>query len=115
MIKTIIKRDGTKQEFSASKLNGWGIWASENLGHYVSWPDVVLSTVSTLPEKCTSLELQNRGLELLREKQALRTKDDKIVKEIRDVYSPLVRSYYKDPKAFKLTKQFIETKTSYAN
>jgi ribonucleotide reductase alpha subunit len=60
MIKTIIKRNKTEQEFSAEKLNGWGIWASENLGHYVSWSDVVLSTVSTLPEKCTSIELQNR-------------------------------------------------------
>ena len=60
MIKTIIKRDGTKEEFSPDKINGWGIWASEALGDRVSWPSVVLDTVSTLPEECTSELLQNR-------------------------------------------------------
>lgn len=60
MIKTIIKRNGKEQEFEANKLNGWGIWASEHLGNYVSWPEVVLMTVSTMPEKCSSVELQER-------------------------------------------------------
>ena len=60
MIKTIIKRDKTEQAFTAEKLNGWGIWASKNLGHYVSWPEVVLATVSTLPNRCTSIMLQER-------------------------------------------------------
>ena len=58
MIKTIIKRDGTKEAFSAEKLNGWSEWASMKLGRAVNWSEVVLHAVSTLPETCTSQELQ---------------------------------------------------------
>ena len=58
MIKTIIKRDGTKEAFSAEKLNGWSEWASQKLGRAVNWSEVVLHAVSTLPETCTSQELQ---------------------------------------------------------
>lgn len=58
MIKTIIKRDGTKEAFSAQKLNGWSEWASMKLGRAVNWSEVVLHAVSTLPETCTSQELQ---------------------------------------------------------
>ena len=60
MIKTIIKRDGSKQDFSAEKVNKWGEWASKTLGNYVDWPSVVLSTVSVLPEECTSVKLQEQ-------------------------------------------------------
>ena len=59
MIKTIIKRDGSEEQFSPEKLNGWGIWAAETLGQRVNWPEVVLNTVAVLPEKVTSTELQN--------------------------------------------------------
>lgn len=58
MIKTIIKRDGTQEAFSAEKLNGWSEWASQKLGRAVNWSEVVLHAVSTLPETCTSQELQ---------------------------------------------------------
>lgn len=58
MIKTIIKRDGRKEEFNAEKLNGWGAWAAEVLGKQVNWGDVVLTTVSTLPETCSATQLQ---------------------------------------------------------
>lgn len=59
MINEIIKRDGTQQPFSAEKVNGWGEWASESLGKQVDWPSVVMAAVSTLPEVCTSADLQN--------------------------------------------------------
>ena len=59
MIKTIIKRDGRKEEFNSEKLNGWGIWAASVLGKSVNWGDVVLSAVSTLPETCTAEQLQD--------------------------------------------------------
>lgn len=60
MIKTIIKRDGSTEDFSAEKLNGWGIWASKNLGtNQIDWADIVLTAVSTLPEKISSTQLQN--------------------------------------------------------
>ena len=60
MIKTIIKRDGTKEDFSAAKLNKWAEWAGSNLGEYVDWSGVVLQTVSTLGVSCTSKQLQER-------------------------------------------------------
>ena len=58
MIKTIIKRDGTEENFNADKLNKWGEWASKSLGKNVAWGDVVLSAVATLGEKTTSTGLQ---------------------------------------------------------
>lgn len=58
MIKTIIKRDGTKEHFSAEKINGWGEWSAENLGKYVNWSDVVLDTVARLPENASAVDLQ---------------------------------------------------------
>lgn len=60
MISTIVKRNGEKEEFSASKLNRWGEWAAKSLGGYVDWSSVVLSAVSTLPKECTSEQLQER-------------------------------------------------------
>ena len=58
MIKTIIKNDGTRQEFDPNKVNGWGIWAAATLGKYVDWGDVVLGVVSTSPSEVTSKQLQ---------------------------------------------------------
>lgn len=58
MIKFVIKRDGSKELFSAEKLNGWSEWASEKLGRSVNWSEVVLHAVSTLPETCSSKALQ---------------------------------------------------------
>lgn len=60
MIKTIVKRDGRIEDFSPSKVNNWGLWAAKTLGSYVDWTSVVLETVSTLPEVCTSEMLQER-------------------------------------------------------
>lgn len=58
MINIVVKRDGTEQEFDPAKLNGWGIWASNNLGKHVDWIGAVLHVVSTSPEKVTTQELQ---------------------------------------------------------
>lgn len=60
MIKTIIKRNGSREAFSAEKLNGWSEWAAEKLGRSVNWSEVVLHTVSSLPESCTSKDLQEQ-------------------------------------------------------
>lgn len=59
MIKTIVKRDGTKEPFSPKKLNGWGLWASEKLGNTVDWSEVVLHIASTSKDEVTSVELHN--------------------------------------------------------
>lgn len=58
MIKFIIKRDGSKEQFSAAKVNGWGTWAARTLGSHVDWGSVVLEAVSQCPEVCSSLLLQ---------------------------------------------------------
>lgn len=60
MIKTIIKRNGSEEEFQPSKINKWGEWAAKTLGSRVDWSSVVLDTVSVLPEKCRSIDLQKR-------------------------------------------------------
>ena len=59
MIKTIIKRNGKKEDFSASKINGWGEWAAKTLGNKVDWSSIVLEVTSTLPSEVTSQELHN--------------------------------------------------------
>jgi len=58
MIKTVIKRDGRKEPFIPSKLNGWGEWGATTLGDRVDWPSVVLETVTNMPEECSSEFLQ---------------------------------------------------------
>jgi ribonucleoside-diphosphate reductase alpha chain len=60
MIETIIKRDGSKQPFSPTKVNQWGEWAARTLGTRVDWSSVVLHTVNTLPKECSSQVLQQR-------------------------------------------------------
>jgi len=60
MIETIVKRGGSKEAFSPSKINKWGEWASKSIGQRVDWSSVVLHTVSTLPKECTSSVLQER-------------------------------------------------------
>jgi len=58
MITHIVKRNGTHEEFSATKINGWGTWAAKTLGANVDWASVVLETVNQCPAVCTSQQLQ---------------------------------------------------------
>lgn len=58
MITHIKKRDGSIEEFSATKVNGWGEWASKKLGSTVDWSSVVIDAVNSCPKICTSEELQ---------------------------------------------------------
>ena len=58
MIKTIIKRDGSLEEFSPKKVNGWGEWAAKTLGTHVNWSAIVIEAVSKCPEICSSKQLQ---------------------------------------------------------
>ena len=70
MIKTIIKRDGSKEHFLAEKINGWGEWAAENLGKYVNWSDVVLDTVARLPENTSAVDLQETLIQTCLDKKS---------------------------------------------
>lgn len=58
MITHIQKRNGTLEEFSPSKINGWGHWASKTLGSSVDWGSVVIEAVSKCPAVCSSSQLQ---------------------------------------------------------
>ena len=58
MIKTVIKRNGGKEPFSADKINGWGEWASSKLAPEVNWSEVVLHVVSSLGDEVTTHEIQ---------------------------------------------------------
>lgn len=60
MIKTVIKRDGRREAFIPSKLNGWGEWGTKTLGDQVDWTSVVLETVTNMPEECSSEFLQRQ-------------------------------------------------------
>jgi len=58
VIKIIVKRDGTLEDFTPAKINNWGEWAAEDLGEFIDWSSVVLDTVAVLPEKCSAVDLQ---------------------------------------------------------
>lgn len=58
MIKKIIKRNGSTEDFSPSKVNGWGVWAAKTLGSQVDWSIVVIDAVNQCPEVCSSQQLQ---------------------------------------------------------
>jgi ribonucleoside-diphosphate reductase alpha chain len=64
MIKHIVKRNGTVEQFSAAKVNGWGEWAAKSLNGQVDWASVVIDTVNQSPEQCTSIELQKKLIDV---------------------------------------------------
>jgi ribonucleoside-diphosphate reductase alpha chain len=54
----VIKRDGSREKFDASKLNKWAEWASEIGGKYVDWTEIVLTAASRMPNEVTSKQIQ---------------------------------------------------------
>ena len=59
MIKTVIKRNGDKEAFNPDKLNKWAIWATKDIqSGLVNWSEIVINTISKLPEEVTTTELQ---------------------------------------------------------
>jgi ribonucleoside-diphosphate reductase alpha chain len=66
MLKTIIKRDGSTEEFDPSKLNRWAQWASEQTGIDIEWSEMVLDTVGSIKsETIGSQELQKALIDRL--------------------------------------------------
>jgi ribonucleoside-diphosphate reductase alpha chain len=59
MITHIKKRNGTIEEFSPTKINGWGEWAAKSLGSTVDWGSVVIGAVNRCSTVCSSAQLQN--------------------------------------------------------
>ena len=59
--------------------------------------------------------LDKKYFELSEEKRALRVKDDNMVKRVINTYTPIARSYYTNPKEFKLTQSFFDTRVDNEN
>lgn len=70
MIKTIIKRDGTRVPFDADKLNRWGQWAATNLNRYVDWSMVVRETAKRSSETIKSSDLQETLIKVCLEQES---------------------------------------------
>ena len=70
---------------------------------------ILRSLINTNPTNAHLLK--DRISELMKEKRTLRTGDARVQK-IRDTYGPLVRKYYDKPKAFTLTKSFLNTRAT---
>ncbi len=58
MIKTIIKRDGTREDFDAAKLNKWVIWSAEHIRSRVNWSSIVTKAVRSFRDEARSQDLQ---------------------------------------------------------
>ena len=64
----------------------------------------------------TEQELENREIEVMRERQKLHSDNDEMVKVVRDTYGPLVRDYWKkviNKTKFVMSREFLETKVDF--
>lgn len=69
MLKKIIKRDGSIEDFTPSKLNKWSQWASADLAGRVDWPSMVMHAVKTCSETTHSQELQRQLIKMCIQKK----------------------------------------------
>lgn len=60
MLKRIIKRDGTVEDFQPHKVNSWAEWAIVGLNDRVDWSKIVLESVKSFPEEAQSQDLQKQ-------------------------------------------------------
>lgn len=60
MLETIIKRDGSSQQFDANKLNKWFLWAARNVRSRVDWSSIVMKTVKSLGKEVESKVLNEQ-------------------------------------------------------
>ena len=58
MLVTVIKRDGSEEEFQPSKLNKWLKWATKEFGKRVDWGMIARKAIRNLGEKVSSQVLQ---------------------------------------------------------
>lgn len=64
MIKNIVKRDGSIQPWTPSKLVRWGEWGGKYLGNRVDWASIVADTVNELNGDISSRRLQETLIEV---------------------------------------------------
>lgn len=62
MSRTVIKRDGTIEDFDATKLNLWAEWASNTCG--VSWSDVIIEASRSLNDVVSTKDIQKTLIEV---------------------------------------------------
>lgn len=70
MLKRIIKRNGTVEDFTPHKVNMWSQWASSTLGDRVDWSRIVLDTIKQLGEETHSQTLQKQLIKTCLEKRS---------------------------------------------
>lgn len=101
MIKTVVKRNGEKEAFSAEKLNAWGEWAAKKISKDLDWSEVVLHVVATLPQEVSSKDIQQAAIDFCLSKRdwehnlmAGRLYSPTLVKEIHGGSYPSVRQLH---------------------
>lgn len=70
MLKTIIKRDGTRQPYDPVKLQKWAIWSAQDIRERADWSKAVTRTVKAI----TTEEISSQDLQRELIKQLVRTK-----------------------------------------
>lgn len=122
MLKTLIKRDGTKEPLIPSKLNGWSEWAEMHMKGRIEWSSAALAAVAKLPEVATTKELM---AQLINELLDMRTYPAYMmagrlyaVQYRKDIYGsitpPTVWQQHANLQAVGLMREFKYTREEYA-
>lgn len=123
MIRNVIKRDGTQEQFDPEKLNKWAEYAT---AHSVRWSEIAMATVAQLYDGCTTDDIHQAMINACTNKKtekhlkvAARLLRGKIYKDVygkstpdtfRESYSRLVKDgYWED---FGLTEEQLDVVSS---
>ena len=70
MLRKIIKRDGSIEDFMPDKLNRWAKWSIQEIEKgLVNWSEIVIEVMKSMPEIATSEELQNKLIDTCLQKE----------------------------------------------
>lgn len=67
-MKTVIKRNGTRESFDPTKINKWGEWGKARL-EGVDWSSIVLQAIRKCYDGCTTKELHQAMIDACCEKE----------------------------------------------
>lgn len=68
IIKTVVKRDGSEQEFSPEKLNRWAEYATKTGGN---WSEISLETYKRLPDKVKTSDIHQTMINVCLDKEQI--------------------------------------------
>lgn len=122
MLKTLIKRDGTKEPLIPSKLNGWSEWAEMHMKGRIEWSSAALAAVAKLPEEATTKELMAQLINELLDKRTypayMMAGRLYAVQYRKDIYGsitpPTVWQQHANLQAVGLMREFKYTREEYA-